>query len=431
MLGAIRVVMCVMVIANLGRVPLFSTGDRDAPLLLNDVCMTLIVGAGLIAGLAARSFRVDLLTLYAALFAFIGAFSAFLAIPRYGLTATELAIGLAYLVRWLTYFGFYMVIVNSVRKEDVGKLWQTLEASMIVFAGFGLIQSVFLPHFAQRLYPDSRVYVDFDEQGYRLVSTVLEPNIAGAMIMLVLLVQIAQLAGGVPITWWKPLLLLAAAIATLSRSTFLGMVVGIAIILSVRGISRRLARGMLALAVLLLIASPNLLRFAASYGKLKVDASAMTRVAGWIKAIRIFSDHPVLGIGFNTFAFVQERYGYLRLGNATYSVEGGLLFVAVMTGVVGLAVYLGMLALVVRRCRVVWRNTSAAPQSRAMATGIAAGTVGLCVHSFFVNSLLTSFVMEPLFVLWAIAFLLVRGLPQEAAPPSSGRMLLVPTVRSG
>jgi O-antigen ligase len=143
---------------------------------------------------------------------------------------------------------------------------------------------------------------------------------------------------------------------------------------------------------------------------LRIDASALTRVASWIRAIRIFSDHPVLGIGFNTYAFVQESYGYVRLGNGTYSVDGGLLFIALMTGLVGVSVYIAMLVIVVRRCRHVWRSADAPLEFRALATGIAAGTVALCVHSVFVNSLLTSFVMEPLFVLWGLSFGLARSL---------------------
>ena len=102
-------------------------------------------------------------------------------------------------------------------------LWRTLESTIIAFAAFGLVQAVFIPHFAQVVYPDSRVTIDFDEQGHRLVSTVLEPNMAGAMIMLVFLVQLAQLAGGVRISSWKPLLLFSALVATLSRSSFLGL----------------------------------------------------------------------------------------------------------------------------------------------------------------------------------------------------------------
>lgn len=413
-LGALRVVIALLVVANLGRIPLLATGDREAPLLLNDICMVFVVGVGALAGLMARSFRLDRLTMLALLFASVGAYSALLAVPRYGLTSWQLVISLAYLVRWLVYFGLYVVIINLVQSEDAMTLWRTLEAAILVFAAFGLVQAVFIPHFAQVVYPASRVAIDFDEQGHRLVSTVLEPNMAGAMIMLVLLVQLAQLAGGERLSSWKPLLLFAALVATLSRSSFLGLTIGGGVILLVRGVSRRVLRALVVVVLFVLAAAPKLLQFAASYNKLGIDASALSRVASWIRAIRIFSDHPILGIGFNTYAFVQESYGYIRMGNGTYSLDGGLLFVAVMTGVVGLLIYLAMLELVVRRCRAVWRDPTAPSAWRALATGIAAGTVALCVHSFFVNSLLTSFVMEPLFILWGLASLMARGLVRPA-----------------
>ncbi len=414
--GAIRVAVALLIVANLGRVPLLSTGDREAPLLLNDLCMMGILGLGAIAGVTGRSFVIDRLTVLALLFASIGAYSALLAIPRYGISPWQLVISLAYLARWLVYFGFYVVIINVLRDDDVLPLWRTLEATILAFAAFGLLQAVFIPHFAQVVYPDSRVMIDFDEQGHRLVSTVLEPNMAGAMIMLVILVQLAQLAAGARLSSWKPLLLFAALLATLSRSSMLGLLVGGTFILLVRGVSTRLLRVIGTIAVLALGAAPWLLRFATSYNKLRIDASALTRVASWIRAIRIFSDHPLLGIGFNTYAFVQESYGYVRLGNGTYSVDGGLLFIALMTGLVGVSVYIAMLIVVLRRCRVVWRSPSATVEFRALATGIAAGTVALCVHSVFVNSLLTSFVMEPLFVLWALSFGLARSLERPAPP---------------
>ena len=420
MLSAIRVTIALLVVANLGRVPLLSTGDREAPLLLNDLGMLFVVALGALSGIASRSFRIDRLTMLALVFAGVGAYAALLAVPRYGLTPWQLVISLAYLARWLAYFGLYVVIINVVRAEEVVVLWHTLESAIIAFAAFGLVQAIFIPHFAQVVYPDSRVVIDFDEQGHRLVSTVLEPNMAGAMIMLVLLVQLAQLAGGVRLSSWKPLLLFAALIATLSRSSMLGLIVGSVIILLARGISKRLLRSLVVIGAIALGAAPWLLRFAASYGKLGIDASALTRIASWIRAIRIFSDHPLLGIGFNTYAFVQESYGYVRMGNGTYSVDGGLLFIAVMTGIVGVSIYLGMIALVVRRCRSVWREPTAPAEHRALATGIAAGTVALCVHCLFVNSLLTSFVMEPLFLLWSLSFLMARPVtsrPVSAAIP--------------
>jgi O-antigen ligase len=79
-----------------------------------------------------------------------------------------------------------------------------------------------------------------------------------------------------------------------------------------------------------------------------------------------------------------------------------------MTGLVGLALYLAMLAIVFLRCRRIWRDRAAPSSWRALAVGIAAGTVAICVHAAFVNSLLTTFVMEMLWVMWGMAFVMRR-----------------------
>ncbi len=422
-LAVLRIAIGLLLVAQLGRIPFLDTGTGEAPLLVNDLCVLAVLSTGLLGGLASRSFRVDHVASVALLFAAIGACSAVLAIPRFGLTSWELVISLAYLARWLVYFGLYLVVINVVRVEDVTGLWRALEVTILLFAVLGLLQAVFLPHFAQLVYPDSRVAIDWDEQGHRLVSTVLDPNIAGAMIMIVLLVQVALLSGGGRSPLWKPLLLFAALVATLSRSSFLGLLVGGAIILAVRGVSRRIIRIAAVILVLSLAALPQIVRFAQGYNKLGIDESALTRVASWLRALTVFADNPVIGVGFNTYGFVQERYGYVRLGASSFSTDGGLLFVAVMTGVVGLSLYVGMLVLIVRRCRAVWRSGLATAEHRALATGIAAATVGVTVHSIFVNSLLTTFVMEQLWVLWGIAFVIARSLPTPDAPPLPTRLV--------
>ena len=402
----LRIGIMLMLVAQLGRIPVLSTGTSEAPLLVNDLCVMAMLAAGLLSGLVSRSFKLDRVGGMALVFASLGAISAILAIPRFGLTGFELLVSLAYLARWVVYLGIYLVVINVVRSDDVMALWHTLERMILIFSAFGIIQSLFIPHFAQVVYPESRVFVDWDEQGHRLVSTVLEPNIAGAMIMIVLLIQFAQMAGGERVALWKPLLLFSALLATLSRSSFLGLMVGGVLILAVRGVSRRMLQlaGIVLLAVV--AALPKIVAYAENYAKLSVDASALTRVTNWLRALRIFADSPVIGVGFNTYGYVQELYGFTRAGLSTNSTDGGLLFIAVMTGVVGLTLYLAMLTMVVRRCRRVWRDAASPPEFRALATGIAAATIATCVHSLFVNSLLTPFVMEPLWILWGLASVL-------------------------
>lgn len=399
----------VLLTANLGRIPVISAGETSAPLLVNDMAVALLAMIGLAVAAMTRSLRVDRVALIGALFAAVGAASAFVTARSYGFSTFELTVSLAYLVRWMVYFAVYVVLINVVRRRHVDAVWTAVETMLLIFAAFGIVQAAFLPGFAQMVYPDSRAYLDWDIQGYRLVSTVLEPNIAAAMLLIGLLVQLARISVGVRVPRWRPITLFVALVLTLSRSGALGFVAGVATILLVRGLSKRLLRWTVLVFILVALALPKLIPFAAGYGKFSTGGSAAARIASWIELIRVFREHPVFGVGFNTFGFVHERSGFERFGIAAYSSDGGLMFIAVLTGVVGLTIYLWMLWTIFRRCRTIWRETTIAPEHRGLAIGMAAVIVALCVHSLFVNSLLTTFVMELFWILCALTFAIAAG----------------------
>jgi len=417
--SVVQGLIVLLLTANLGRIPVLSTGESSAPLLINDIAVALMVSLSMAAGAATRSFRVDRAGLIGLLFAAIGASSALATAQRDGFSTVELALSLAYLARWLLYFGIYLALINIVRRRDVNAVWSAVEAVLLIFAGFGVVQAAFLPGFAQLVYPDSRAYLDWDIQGHRLVSTVLEPNIAGAMLLVGLLVQLACISVGVRVARWRPLLLFTALVLTLSRSGAAGLVAGVGTILLVRGLSRRLLRWIGVVTALVLVALPKLVAFAATYGKFSTGGSAAARVLSWIEALRVFREHPLFGIGFNTFGFVQERHGYERFGAAAYSSDGGLLFIAVLTGIVGVSVYIAMLWVIVRRCRTIWRDHEVPAEHRGLAIGAAAVIVGLCVDSVFVNSLLTTFVMELFWILCALTFSIANERPTATRDPRS------------
>lgn len=421
----------IVLTANLGRIPVVSEGENSAPLLINDVAVALMLLLGLAVGLATRSFRLDRPALIGLMFAAIGASSAFGTAHRHGFSTFELALSLAYLARWLLYFGVYLAVINVVKSRDVNRVWGAVETMLLIFAAFGVVQAAFLPGFAQLVYPESRAYLDWDIQGHRLVSTVLEPNIAGAMLLIGLLVQLAQISVGVRIPRWRPFLLFVALVLTLSRSGALGLVAGVMTILLVRGLSKRLLRSLMIVGVLIVAALPQLVAFGRAYGKFSTSGSAAARVVSWIQALRVFADHPVFGIGFNTFGFVQERYGYVRFGTAAYSSDGGLLFIAVLTGVVGLSVYIWMLSSIIRRCRAIWRDHEVPAEHRGLAIGATAVIVGLCVDSVFVNSLLTTFVMELFWILCALTLPIAgeRRASMNRIPATVGAFIVAPLPR--
>jgi O-antigen ligase len=423
----IQAMLLLLVTANLGRIPVLSTGERQAPILINDLAVAVILGTAALAGLRARSFRLDAVALLVLLFALIGAGSALLAVPRFGLSPFELLVSLAYLARWCFYAAVYFAIANLVRRRDVEAVWNAAENMLLLFAGFGIVQVALLPGFAQMVYPESRAYYDWDIQGRRLVSTVLEPNVASGMLLLGFLILLARLATGAPVKRWKLAVMFAALVLTLSRSGALGLFVGGGVILLARGLSRRMMRAIAAIAVLVAVAAPLLLRFAAGYNKLGFDASAAARLVSWARAAQVVIDHPWFGVGFNTFGFVLERaYGIQRLGTASYSSDGGLLFVAAMSGLVGLAVYVVMCGVIVLRCRFIWRATDATPGERGFATGVAASVFAIIVHSLFVNSLLTPFVMELLWTQWALATVIASSISRASTRGTGPRASLPP-----
>lgn len=408
---ALRVALVLLVVGNVGRIPVLDLGQRSAPLLVNDIAILIVIAIGAMAMMQARSLKLNDVAVGGIVFASIGALSAIAGVQRFGFSALEIIGSLAYLARWCTYFALYVVIINAVRAQETERVWSALEWALLVIVAFGIVQAIFLPNFAFMVYPDDRESYDWDSQRHRLVSTILEPNIASGMILTVLLVQLARMSAGVPTPIWKPVLMFSGLVATLSRGGMLSFLIGAVAVFSAGRLSRRIVRFGVVILVLVVAASPALVRFASQYRRFSVsDESAMGRVIVWQRALATFAEHPWFGIGFNTYGFVQERRGFERVGGSSYSAEGGLLFVAVLTGIVGLLVYLAMLWFVLRRSRIARRHPLATPTERGMLIGTAAATVAILVHSVFVNSLLTPWVMEPLFVLWGLSFVIASDL---------------------
>jgi O-antigen ligase len=412
----IQAAIFMIVVGNLGRIPFLDLGERSAPIIVNDLCVMAAIVAGGLVVLRDRSLRLSDTAIAGLVFASLGALTAVAGIQRFGFSAMEVMGSLAYLARWLLYFSLYIAIVNCVKAVDVERLWRTLEWAMILIVAFGVIQSIFLPNFAFMVYPDARHGLDWDAQKNRLVSTILEPNIVAAMIMMTLLVQLARLASGAREPLWKPVLLFAGLAMTLSRGGMFSFAVGCLALLPVIALSKRVMRLAVVLLVLLAAALPKFIAFAAQYARFGLsDQSALDRVVVWQRAIDTFLDYPILGIGFNTWAFVQERRGFERISVSSYSAEGGLLFVAVLTGLIGLAVFVAMLWFVLRRCLSSARQRAASPAERGLLYGTFAATIALIVNSVFANSLMTIWTMEPLFVLWGLAFVAAIDVKRRSA----------------
>jgi hypothetical protein len=394
---------------HLGRVPLVGVAGKEAPLLLTDGLIALAVVGGAWLLLRDRRLELDGAAMLALVFAGVGALSALMSVPRFGLTVEELLFSLAYLARWLLVFGLYLVVVNLVTARDVERIWAWLEAAILVFAGFGIFQAAFLPDFAFMVYPEARPYLDWDPQGHRLVSTFLDPNFAGMLLVTGLLIQGGRLAFGVPVAAWKPAVLALGLALTLSRSSVAALLAGAVVILAVRAPSKKLLAVGGALAVAAVLTLPLWLPFAEAFNKLALDdPSGLHRVVQWGWALTVLQDHPVVGVGFNTYGFVHARYTFSTPAPATFGLDGGLLFIAVMTGVVGVLLFSGVLWLLFRTAGRGWRSTRLSGEARGLALGAGALVPAVVVHSLFANTLLYVPLLHVLWIVWGLAFVIAR-----------------------
>ncbi|MDA1082510.1 MAG: carboxypeptidase regulatory-like domain-containing protein [Gemmatimonadetes bacterium] len=391
-----------MALGNVGRIPLGALGGRTAPFVVADIAIAVVwlVLAVVVFG-RKRPVTTDAITRPVFAFVAVAALSTVLGVARYSMGVGEALGTIAFLARWVVYFGWYLFVVWCLTVDEARSAWRYVEIAILAFVGFGIVQSAFLPGFAQLVHTKSGLPV-WDEQGHRLVSTMLDPNFAGILIVIALLARLARVAEGVR-ERGGPLVLLVlgtALVLTISRSSAVALIAGLGVIIAARGIRFRLAYVFVVGGALIMPALVLMADYLASLNKFGIDTSAAERLIPWFRALALIAEHPVLGVGFNAMKPAAIAQGWLIIGGAGVSLDGGLLFVAAMTGLLGLACYSWMLWRVARLARQTWNDATAEPRDRAHAVAAAAATLAVVAHSFFANSLLLPFVMQILWVMW-------------------------------
>jgi O-antigen ligase len=390
-----------LLLGNIGRIPAIALGGRSTPLVFDDV-VAMLMWFMLLAALSSGYARIVIDDVMTAVFAFVvsATVSTVLAFSRYNIGALEGAGVVAFLARWIAYFGWYPFVLWCLTPDESRDAWRYIERALLVFTIFGIFQSAFLPGFAQMIH-DGGDMPSWDVQGRRLVSSMLDPNFAGILVVIALLFGLARIAEGVKENAWTLAALAAGVLLTVSRSSLLALVVGLVVIAMIRGLRARLFRVIALGGLLLLPFLSLLLSFAASFNKLRYDNSAAQRLVPWVRASRLLMEHPWMGVGFNAIKQAQEAHGWRMVGGADVSFDGGLIFVAAMTGAIGVLLYARMLIRVARGAQRVWKDRMVDPVDQAHATATVAATVAVVIHSFFVNSLLLPYVMQILWIMWA------------------------------
>lgn len=326
------------------------------------------------------------------LFIGIGIFS--LLINSKNLSQLEFLVSFLYLLRWLLYASIYFVVssFNSSFKNKIPILLIVVGAFTVVG---GYIQYFFYPAL-RNLY-----YLGWDEHLYRMFSSFLDPNFAGAFFVLLTLFNTYLLLSyfkkkdyiKTVLLFTIELLTLASIFLTYSRSAILMFLVGglIFLFLCVKTLKKRILIACLYLSLFIIAIFILPRSFQTEGTNLLRSVSSLARIGSSQNAIIIFKDNPILGVGFNAYRYAQKKYGFIKgedweKSHAGAGTDNSFLFILATTGVLGIASYIYLLRSILKN-----RNKV-----------LIASLFALFINAFFINSLFFPFIMEWIWILAAV-----------------------------
>lgn len=187
-----------------------------------------------------------------------------------------------------------------------------------------------------------------DTETLRAISTAVDPNVLGALLMLCLTLAVSQLLSSKPVIGKRWLLPMAAIIAvclvlTFSRSSWMGFIIAMLFIATMR--YRRLWLLFVAIGLVLYFGIiPSDIPFISHLqsGFQAKDKAAAMRLGEYKDAIQLISRYPWFGVGFGSppsvdlyvgvssvYLLMAEQMGLIGVG--AFLVTIGLIFLEVLT----------------------------------------------------------------------------------------------------
>lgn len=312
------------------------------------------------------------------LFFIAGFFS--LVINLFNFNLSQIMVSSLYLLRWISYSFIYFSIIQSSKKTKK-KISNLLFVSGLVVLFFGFIQYVF--------YQDLKnlFYLGWDEHLYRLFGGFFDPNFAGIFLSLfavyVLGFLLKEKRFNVKIFYSFVILFsLLAIVLTYSRTALLTLAV---CVLTFLFLSKKIKLFFVFFFSLVFFIAISPKAFQTEGTNLFRTASSYQRLESMNNAIEIFKKNPVLGVGFNTYRYSQNKYGYLtdikwEISHSGAGVENSYLFILATTGILGALVYINLL----RKIFISARKTKDDIGKNVLISSL----FGLLASALFINSLL-------------------------------------------
>ncbi|MEI6793078.1 MAG: O-antigen ligase family protein [Actinomycetes bacterium] len=313
------------------------------------------------------------------------------------------------------YIPFALLFVLLARSQWTEKL---AGRALAVLVGLALLLSAvgFFEFATRQIFLNPKVIASNQFSDYfRVNSVFFDPNIFGRFLVVVIVLLVAWIC-------WQPrtrqvllggivlLVLFGGLVITLSQSSFVALLAGLAVIAALRWSVRWTA------ALVLISLVVGVVALAAGTGALsggrKAERATSGRAALVSGGSRLFIDRPLQGWGAGSFPR-QYRFAnnvsYEAAASASHTIP---VTVAAEQGIIGLLAYLALLALAFVRTL---RGARSAPWPE-MQVGVAAAFVAIVVHTL----IYAAFLEDPFtWVLLGVATALAAARadqPESAAP---------------
>lgn len=372
----------------------------DASIIPNDILLPVLALAWLLKRLTSRQWLLPRHSLNAPIWAMLAIMVVSLLVnsPRY--TPHELLGGAVYFFRWVEYLVLLWISFDYLRTRS--RAWKYLQ--LIIWTG---VITALLGFVQLKLFPDFSFMVPqgWDPHVGRLLSTWFDPNFLGGYLALLtsIALAIALHRGWWPGRWWwlAVAIMTVAEILTYSRSGYVGFAIGAGIVTLWK------SRALLFIGLVAFLATIVFIPRVQErvIGIRTIDETAALRLVSYRNAWEVIRDHPVIGVGFNLYKYVQVQYGFLN-DTKEHSASGSdssVLTMWVTTGVAGVLVFLWLYLALLREAWRTWKDRSLPAEWQGFGLGLLAGLIGLFFHSQFVNGLQYPHIMEAFWILIATA----------------------------